>query len=92
MQHIVEVEGVNPPRELRQFRLDDRWVAYTDLEHPGVPTSYSEAVREAIALGINGCVGYVIEEPAPVVSKPDYSKPLPSLLSRKKRGVPDKTS
>jgi hypothetical protein len=84
---IIEILSPNLPSELKQYRDEQRWCAYINPEQPGDLMSYPEAVREAIALGIEGCVGYVeeLEPQAAVVPTPDYSEPVPSYLSRRKR-------
>jgi hypothetical protein len=82
VHNIIEIESPNAP-EVRKYGSTERFCAYLNPQQPGELTTYQAAVREAIALGFHGCVGYV-EELEPVV-KPDYSKPLPSVLSRKKR-------
>jgi hypothetical protein len=86
MQNIVEVLGVNLPREMKPYRMEPRFVAYLPGEDVSEPTSYPEAVSAAIALGDQGCVGFVRDEPEPVAV--DYSKPLPGILSRRKQKTP----
>lgn len=94
---IIEVESVSLPRELRQHRNDEHWVAFSPDGYMSEPVSYSVAIRLANARGgFDTSIGYLVpEEPAAAqvaVSKPDYSSPVPSRLSRKKRAaVPDKT-
>jgi hypothetical protein len=85
---IIEILSPNLPLDLKQYRNEEKWCAYIRPEQPGALVSYSEAVREAIALGANGCVGFVVVEPVSAVpaGKPDYSQPLPDILSRTKRG------
>jgi hypothetical protein len=84
-RNIVEIESVSLPRELRQYRDDDRWVAFNPDGYVSEAVSYSEAIR--LANGRGGAytsVGYLVEEPAPVAVAVDWSKPLPGLISRKK--------
>jgi hypothetical protein len=91
--HIIEILSVNLPKEMKSYRMGDRFVAWLPGEAVSEPTSFPDAVRAAIALGDKGCIGFVCDEPAPAVPvSVDYSKPLPGILSRKKRAVPDKTS
>ena len=83
-RNVIEVEGPSLPRELRQHKQDDRWVAYSSDGYTSEAVSYSEAIRLANARGgSDTCVGFLVEQPAPAAV--DYSKPLPAILSRKKR-------
>ena len=88
MKNIIEIETVNLPRELKPFKDDERFVAWLPGEPVSEPTSYQDAVRTAIALGDRGCVGFLVDEPAPAVPAPvalNYSKPLPGILSKKRK-------
>jgi hypothetical protein len=80
---IIEIETPNDPL-VRQHGQAARFCAYVTMSRPGKLTTYPAAVREAIELGANACVGYV-EEPVVV----DYSAPVPSVLSRRKPKVHD---
>jgi hypothetical protein len=81
-RNIVEIESVSLPRELRQYRNDERWVAYSPDGYVSEPVSYSAAIHLANARGgADTSVGFVSDEPA---SKPDYSKALPGIISRRK--------
>jgi hypothetical protein len=87
---IVEIESVSLPRELRQYREEDRWVAFAPDGYVSEAVPYSAAIRLANARGgAHTSVGFLVEpaEPATVTatSKPDYSDPVPSYLSRRKR-------
>ena len=88
--NIIEIETVNLPREMRQFRGEDRFVAYAPDGYVSEPTDYSSAVRLACGMRADACVGFLPGEPEPVTAapagKPDYSQPLPEILSRTKRG------
>jgi hypothetical protein len=80
--NIVEILCPNLSAEQKPYRLDNRFVAYVPGGTVGDPEPYADAVRTAIALGPQGCVGFVVTpEPAPVAI--DYSQPLPGILSRK---------
>jgi hypothetical protein len=84
---IIEILEVNLPAEMRAHRLEDRFVAWLPGGPIGDSASYPDAVREAIALGAEGCVGFLVaDEPVTTApaSKPDYSEPVPSILSRRK--------
>jgi hypothetical protein len=83
-RNVVEVESVSLPRELRQYRGDERWVAFSPDGYVSEAVSYSEAIRLANGRGgADTSVGFLVEpEPA---SKPDYSQPLPAILSKKGR-------
>jgi hypothetical protein len=85
---IIEILEVNLPAEMRAHRLEDRFVAWLPGGPIGAPASYPDAVREAIALGAEGCVGFLVaDEPVSAASAvPDYTKPLPAILSKTKRG------
>jgi hypothetical protein len=83
---IIEIGCPNIPVKLRQYKLDDHWVAYNNPEKPSAPMSYAEAIQVANNMQPAGAVGFLVPGPEPVpVVKPDYSKPLPSVLSRKKQ-------
>jgi hypothetical protein len=76
---ITEIETPNDPL-VRKHGQTARFVAYVTMSRPGGLTTYADAVREAIALGANGCVGCV-EDPVVI----DYSAPVPGVLSRRKK-------
>jgi hypothetical protein len=79
---ITEIETVNLPRELRQYRDENRWVAFSPDGFVSDAVSYSEAIR--LANGRGGCdtaVGFLTSEP---VAAPDWKQPQPSIISRKK--------
>jgi hypothetical protein len=78
---ITEILSPNA-LEVRKHGHKEAFCAYLNPQQPGELTTYQNAVREAIALGADGCVGYV-EETAPAAI--DYNHPLPGILSRKKR-------
>jgi hypothetical protein len=85
--NIEEVLGPNLPKEMRPHRMEPRFVSWLPGAPISDPTSYPDAVSAAIALGYEGCVGFLSEEPAPpVATKLDYSQPLPEIMSRTKRG------
>jgi hypothetical protein len=70
MMSIREIEGINLDKDLREFRLDPKFVAYTDPRNPGDLMTYPQAVREAAGMGGNACVGYVVDdEPVPAPTK-----------------------
>jgi hypothetical protein len=87
--NIVEILGVNLEPSMKPYRHDDRFVCWLPGEPISEQTSHPDAVRGAIALGDEGCVGFLADEPvaaAPVAV--DYSKPLPGILSRRKQKSP----
>jgi hypothetical protein len=85
--NVVEITSPNLSKEMKPRRHEPRFVSWVPGGPFSDPTSYPEALREAIALGDEGCVGFVSteKEPAPVAAAIDYSKPLPGLISRKKK-------
>jgi hypothetical protein len=88
---IVEILTVNLPQEMKPFRMEERFIAYSNPNEPGELMSFPEARRAYLGLGDEGHLGFIADDPAP--SKPDYSQPVPSLLSKKKRAlVPNATS
>jgi hypothetical protein len=93
---IVEIESVSLPRELRQYRDEDRWVAFAPDGYVSEAVPYSDAIRVANARGgAHTSVGFLVEpaEPATAVataSKLDYREPLPAILGRKGKRVQPK--
>ncbi len=81
--HIIEIETISLPRELRQYRNDDRWVAFSPDGFVSEAVDYSAAIRLANARGgYETAVGFLTGEPEPATA-PDWTKPLPGILSRK---------
>jgi hypothetical protein len=62
--NIVEVLGPNLSHEQKPHRQAARFVAYVPGGTVGDAESYADAVRTAIALGDDGCVGFLTSEPA----------------------------
>jgi hypothetical protein len=86
-QNVIEIESVSLPRELRQYREDERWVAFTPAGYVSEAVSYSEAIRLANGMGAaDASVGFLVAdpEPTPAASKPDYSEAPPSYMRSKK--------
>ena len=77
----IEEVGVNLSAQQKPHRHDNRFVAYVPGGTVGDPEPFADAVRAAIALGDEGCVGFLADEPVPVAI--DYRQPLPGILSRK---------
>jgi len=85
---IVEIESVSLPRELRQYRNDERWVAYTPAGFVSEVVSYSDAIR--IANGIGGAeasVGFVPDDYQPAAPVKKIANPR--RLLRKAHGRPN---
>jgi hypothetical protein len=87
MAYVITEAGIQPfGREQHRNRLEPRWVAFVPNGYTSQPQSFKEALREAIDKDLY--VGFMEEVEGPVVPpRPDYSKPLPSVLSRKKKPV-----
>lgn len=80
----IEEVGVNLWGEQRKYRLEPRFVAYRPGGYVSEPQSHRDALREAVANGLD--VGFLVQEPA---SKPvDWTQPLEGILS--KRGIQGK--
>ncbi len=85
---IREIEGPNAP-EIRKYGQEERFVAYEPGGPVSEPMPHQDAVRVAAGMGYSACVGFLPgeEEPAAAVELVtiDYTQPLPSYLSRRKR-------
>jgi hypothetical protein len=81
--NIVEILSPNLSAEQKPHRHEACFVAYVPGGTVGDPETYSDAVRSAIALGYEGCVGFLVDPVAAPAGKPNYREPLPEILSRK---------
>lgn len=93
MPYVIEEAGIQPfGKEQHRNKLQDRWVSYLPGGYTSEPQPFRDAMKEAINKDLY--VGFLVEVPGPVLPpKPDYSKPLPGVLSRKKqKAVPDTPS
>jgi hypothetical protein len=75
---IVEIFTVNLPSEMKPFRLEERFVYYSNPNEPSEPMSFPEARRGYMGLGDEGHLAFVSDD-----VKPDWSEPLPGILSKK---------
>jgi hypothetical protein len=84
---VIEILGPNLPKEMRGSIQDDRFIAYTEgFQSEAMP--YFDAVRTANGLDGLPSVGFIADDEEPMaaaVSTPDYSEPVPSYMSRRKR-------
>ena len=83
-QQLIECEGVNLERALKRFRDTPVFCVNQDVSDL---MPFQAAMRQAAAT--DGSVWYVPENYVHVAAapvKPDYTAPLPEILSRTKRG------
>jgi hypothetical protein len=88
--NIVEILGVNLEPSMKPFQHDDRFVAYEPGGPISEPMPHRDAVRVAAGMSASACVGFLLSEepepdPAVELVTIDYTQPLPSYLSRRKR-------
>jgi hypothetical protein len=85
MAYVITEAGIQPfGREQHRNRLEPRWVSYLPGGYTSEPQAFKDAMQEAIDKDLY--IGFMEEIPDPIVApKPDYSKPLPSVISRKKQ-------
>jgi hypothetical protein len=80
---IKEIDTPSLPKEIRQFRDEDRFVVFTE-GYTSEPMSYSDAILTANNRHGMPSIGFVSEEPAAAPTS-DYSKAVPSHMSRRKK-------
>lgn len=80
MSELIEIEGPNLPRELKQFRTLERFSAHVAGETVGELMPFADAMRQAAAT--DGTVWFA---PEGYASAAPYSDPVPSYMSKKKR-------